>query len=181
MDLRFARFVEIRKWTVSYVFCSEMIVRRPFLLLPSAPRWLRVVGVVCFCAGLAGLSPSALGQVVIVHPSITDEAVSRSALRAIFSGRLQSLSGQRLTVFVLDDLDPLHSSFSKEVLGVFPYQLRAAWNRAVFAGSGRAPVTVNSEQEMLRRVADTVGAVGYVSERGHHQGVRTLDIKGAPQ
>ncbi len=39
-------------------------------------------------------------------------------------------------VYVFADDDPAHLSFTKRYLRVFPYQLRAAWDRAVFTGSG---------------------------------------------
>lgn len=141
----------------------------------------RKAGVVVFLVVYSLLIPfrDTAAQVVIAHPSVAADSVSRTALRAIFSGRLQSLGGQRLTVFVYSDRDPLHEAFSKEILGVFPYQLRDAWNRAVFAGTGAAPVTVASEAEMLGRVAQTIGAIGYVAESIPHEGVRFLAIEGA--
>jgi hypothetical protein len=71
--------------------------------------------------------------------------------------------GTPVRVFVLSDRDPAHREFSKKLLGVFPHQLRRSWDRTVFSGLGQAPTEVEDEAEMLRRVAETPGAVGYVS------------------
>lgn len=136
---------------------------------------------------LAGLAVAAFlswpvscpAQAVIVHESLGVETVSPAVLRAVFSMRLQSLGGQRLTVFVLDPRSPVHERFSKEVLGVFPYQLQNAWNRAVFSGTGVAPMVLGTEAEMLRRVAETAGAIGYVSVPPQTAGIRVLKVEEA--
>ncbi|WP_082830034.1 hypothetical protein [Ectothiorhodospira sp. BSL-9] len=114
---------------------------------------------------------------MIAHESLPDNAITLPMLRAIFSMRLQSLQGERLTVFVLDSRHPDHEAFSKEVLGVFPYQLQNAWNRVIFSGTGRGPVTVESSQEMLRRVSQTPGGVGYVTGPVDHPGVRVISME----
>ncbi|MBK1692488.1 hypothetical protein [Ectothiorhodospira mobilis] len=134
---------------------------------------------------LAGLAVAVLlpwtcacpAQVVIAHASLGVDSVSPAVLRAVFSMRLQSLRGQRLTVFVLDPRSPVHERFSKEVLGVFPYQLQHAWNRAVFSGTGAAPMVLGTEAEMLRRVAETAGAIGYVSAPPERPGIRVLKVE----
>ena len=40
----------------------------------------------------------------------------------------------------------------------------SAWDRLVFSGTGQAPDTVTSTEEMLARVASTPGAIGYLSQ-----------------
>ncbi len=47
---------------------------------------------------------------------------------------------------------------------MYSYVLRAAWDRMVFTGTGLAPTVVRSEEEMRRRVRETPGAIGYVSD-----------------
>jgi len=70
--------------------------------------------------------------------------------------------GSAIRVFVLEDKKNAHIVFCKDVLGMFPYQLRRVWDRQVFSGTGTAPILVESEQEMLQRVAETKGAIGYL-------------------
>lgn len=71
--------------------------------------------------------------------------------------------GSPIKVFVLPDENPLHISFSKYVLHVFPYQLRSAWDRLVFSGTGEEPVKVTTEQQMRSVIGSTPGAIGYLS------------------
>lgn len=71
--------------------------------------------------------------------------------------------GSPIRVFVMPDEHPLHIAFSKHILNVFPYQLRAAWNRLVFSGMGEEPIIVKSEKKMRAIVSSTPGAIGYLS------------------
>jgi ABC-type phosphate transport system substrate-binding protein len=100
----------------------------------------------------------------VAHPSVSTEHLSKNLLRSIFSMRLRTWrDGLPIRVFVLPDDAPLHSVFAKQKLNIFPYQLRSVWDRLIFSGTGQAPITVRSEEEMRTRVANTPGAIGYLS------------------
>jgi ABC-type phosphate transport system substrate-binding protein len=115
---------------------------------------------------------------VITHPGVVEKSLSRSALRAIFGMRLHAWpDGVAIKVFVMPDDAPLHAVFSKEKLNVFPYQLRTAWDRLVFSGTGQAPETVTSQEEMLAKVASTPGAIGYLTKSRMDGRVNVLQIK----
>ncbi|MDE2366130.1 MAG: hypothetical protein KGM95_04270 [Betaproteobacteria bacterium] len=115
---------------------------------------------------------------VIANSSVTEKTLSKSSLRAIFGMRQHAWpDGTAIRVFVLPDDAPLHAVFSKEKLNVFPYQLRSAWDRLVFSGTGQAPDTVNSPEEMLAKVASTPGAIGYLIKSKADGRVNVLQIK----
>jgi ABC-type phosphate transport system substrate-binding protein len=125
--------------------------------------------------------PAAFGEemVAIVNPSVSQTSITRNFARALFGMRAQRWPGDGgdVTVFVLPDQHVLHAAFAKNVLDMFPQQLRNAWDRLVYSGTGRAPVEVSSEEEMLEGVAATPGAVGYVSKgKVNAKRVRTLDV-----
>jgi hypothetical protein len=116
----------------------------------------------------AGLVLSSIGypaqsQDMIRNPSLPATSLKRGEAVLLFSLRAQRwYDGQSVKVFVLPDDHPVHSSFSKKILGLFPYQLRRVWDRQVFSGTGQAPTIVYSEAEMIDRVSGTRGAIGYV-------------------
>lgn len=115
---------------------------------------------------------------VIANPSVSEKVLSKSSLRAIFGMRVHAWpDGAAVRVFVMPDDAPLHSAFAKEKLNVFPYQLRSAWDRLVFSGTGQAPDTVASAEEMLARVASTPGAIGYLPKSKIDGRVHALQIK----
>lgn len=117
-------------------------------------------------------------MVAITAPSSNENAIPRSTLRAIFGMRLHKWSdGTPIKVFVFRDDAPEHVAFSKQVLQVFPHQLRQAWDRLVFSGLGQYPEQVSSTQEMLARVAATPGAIGYLRASEVNQNVHILKIR----
>ena len=93
------------------------------------------------------------------------DSLSADTLREIFFMRLTSWpDGTPIRVFVLPDKHPLHVRFAKEVLGVYPFQLRAAWDRLIFSGTGLIPHVVETVGEMRERVRATPGGIGYVDQ-----------------
>ncbi|UJP05724.1 MAG: hypothetical protein LZF61_01755 [Nitrosomonas sp.] len=85
--------------------------------------------------------------------------------------------GTKIRVFVLADEHELHQIVSKEKLNVFPYQLRSTWDRLVFSGTGQAPIQVNSSEEMLQKIANTPGAIGYLWSMDIDENVKVLEVE----
>ncbi|WP_021029194.1 hypothetical protein [Litchfieldella anticariensis] len=105
--------------------------------------------------------------VLVVHPSVQTQSVTRDTARAIFAMRQRTWpNGQAIHVVVLPNRHPIHERFTKEVLGVYPHQLQLSWDRLVFSGTGQAPDQVSTPSDMLEHIATTPGAVGYI-ERGY--------------
>lgn len=100
---------------------------------------------------------------VIVSSDVRLESVSRQFLLSVFSMRLNYWDdGTPVQVFVFPDDHSVHHTFTKRYLGVFPYQLRNHWDRAVFTGSGSAPVEVADTEQMLEMISSRKGAIGYI-------------------
>ncbi|SET00101.1 hypothetical protein SAMN05216326_1099 [Nitrosomonas marina] len=115
---------------------------------------------------------------IVTHPSVNEDSISKNYLRAIFSMRPRAWSNDLIIkVFVLPDDNPLHHSFAKEQLGLFPYQLRQSWDRLVFSGTGQAPTTVSSNEEMRLRIMNTPGAIGYLETAYIDDEINILQIK----
>ena len=124
--------------------------------------------------------------------------ITRNALSAIFGMRLRAWAdGTPIRVYVLPDGNTVHIAFSKEILGVFPHQLRTAWDRLVFSGTGQAPLQVSDEEEMRTRIAgidaarpevvgseeemreklaQNAGAIGYLSRKMIDERVAVLQV-----
>ena len=100
----------------------------------------RLIGILTLCIASAipdigDAVPMETSPVIIVNPTAHSKALlSKTMLSAIFGMRLRKWEdGSPIKVFVLPDDDLLHIEFSKYILHVFPYQLRAAWDRLVFS------------------------------------------------
>ncbi len=134
-------------------------------------RWIGLWLTLSFCTALYA------EPVAIVHPGEAHTKIERKTLRAAFGMILQVWpDGQPLTVFVFRDDDSLHQQFCRKVLGVLPYTLRRNWDRLLFSGAAQAPIVVDSPQEMLRRVATTPGAIGYIEKEFANESVSIVEI-----
>ncbi|WP_239496124.1 hypothetical protein [Salinicola peritrichatus] len=115
---------------------------------------------------------------VITNPTVNQASLPLETVRAIFAMRQRTLpGGQAVHVFVLSDNNPIHEDFSKRILGVYPHQLRLAWDRAVFSGTGQAPNEVADETAMLEAVASTPGGIGYVKQSSLNNQVQVLSVE----
>jgi ABC-type phosphate transport system substrate-binding protein len=115
---------------------------------------------------------------VIVNSANPQVSISQTGLNAIFNMRLRQWNdGSPVTVYVFQDEDPLHKSFCKQKLHVFPHQIRRGWNRLIFSGTGQAPLVVETKEDMLKQVSETPGAIGYLSGKDLTTAVKTLEIE----
>ncbi len=118
--------------------------------------------VLCFICLISPLSPAVE---LIVNSSVPITSLSATEARNIFTMRTQQWpNGQPIKVFVLNDDHPLHQQFSKENLHVFPYKLRRTWDRNIYSGTGGAPTTLNSEEEMIEAISTLAGSIGYANK-----------------
>lgn len=143
------------------------------------PRRTLQTGLINLVGGiaLALCSLSTRAVEVIAHADVMTSELTVSAARAMFGMRQGKWpDGTLLRVFVLPDSYPLHNAFCKEVLDIFPYQLRQSWDRQVYSGTGQAPIELNSEEQMIERVSRTPGAIGYVKKVSNHDAVRIISV-----
>lgn len=144
--------------------------------LPCGFKSILLAGLVFFSTvAVAGETVKTVRPVI--HPGINTDHLSRNLLRSIFGMRLRTWQdGLPVRVFVLPDDAPIHGIFTKQQLNIFPYQLRAGWDRLTFTGTGQAPIIVQSEDEMYSLVASTPGAIGYLSEARIDKHVRVIHV-----
>ena len=115
---------------------------------------------------------------VIVNSANPQRKISQTGLNAIFNMRLRHWNDESpITVYVLPDENPLHKTFCKQKLHAFLHQLRKGWNRLVFSGTGQAPLTIETKEDMVKRISETPGAIGYLSGRDLTANVKILDIE----
>jgi ABC-type phosphate transport system substrate-binding protein len=139
---------------------------------------MKVVYQLTFAALFLCLAVNSHAVELIANSTVPQENLSRSMVRSIFSMRMTSWpNGMPIRVFVLGDKDELHAQFSKRILGVFPHQLRRAWNRQIFSGIGQAPEKVESKREMLDKVSHTPGAIGYLPEDMINEQIRKIAVE----
>ncbi|MCG7599356.1 hypothetical protein MHM84_06125 [Halomonas sp. McH1-25] len=140
-----------------------------------AARWLVLIALSLAC--LTSWADDPNDVIMIAHPNVRVDTLARDTARAIFGMRQRTWpDGQAVSVFVLPDSHPIHARFAKSLLDVYPHQLRLAWDRAVFSGTGQAPNRVSTQAELLHHVASTPGGLGYIQRGYVNDSVRILSL-----
>ncbi len=133
---------------------------------------------ILFVLILMGTGYTHAGQKLIAHPSVGEHTISINTTRLMFSMQWRQWpDGSPVRVFVLADNHPQHRAFAKDLLKLYPRQLRRVWDRQLYSGTGQTPETVSSEAEMRSRVATTPGAIGYLSSENIDESVHVLTIQ----
>lgn len=112
--------------------------------------------------------------VVIAHRAIPDSTVDRRALLDYYSGDIKAWSdGTRVVVLDLDDNKDIRDRFF-DFLGKTSSRMRSIWLKNMLSGEGKPPDALPDEDEVIRKVAATPGAIGFVSRDKLGENVKVL-------
>jgi ABC-type phosphate transport system substrate-binding protein len=129
---------------------------------------------------LGGILPQQLlfGQevVVIAHPDTPGETISKSVVLDFFTGERRHWSNDQ-EVIPLDLQEPkeVRKTFYKS-LGKSSSRMRSIWMKSKLSGEGEPPEAIKSEKELVLRVANTPGAIGFVRRESVSESVKLLVI-----
>ena len=142
--------------------------------------WLKkLISIVLVVAGICGAMKCVAEIELITNPSNPIERIDIKEVRALFSMRVRTWENQKpVHVFVLEENNPVHQQFCKDILKIFPHQLQAGWDRLVFSGTGEAPKVVASEAQMIEAIRSTPGSIGYISKQeSTHENVKVIHVE----
>lgn len=113
---------------------------------------------------------------IIAHKSAPVDDIKKTELLDFYTGDIKKWANQ--TPVVVFDLKP--KSEVKEVfynfLGRSPSRMKSIWLKKMLSGEGEPPQALESEEEMVKKVAETAGAIGFVSKAKLNDEVKTLFI-----
>jgi ABC-type phosphate transport system substrate-binding protein len=133
-------------------------------------------------AGLAIAEPVSSGTAefrVVVNASVHGTWISRAALSAIFKGKADRWGGDEASAKPVDQSasSSVRHAFTAAVLGLSMGEIQRYWQDRVARERLFPPPEKASDAEVLRYVAETAGAVGYVGPGAAiPDGVKVLSI-----
>jgi ABC-type phosphate transport system substrate-binding protein len=134
--------------------------------------------IVMFAAGVGIGGPVAAADIqVIANPSVKSASVSVDELKNVFLGNTTSLSDGSKVEPVLAESGAAHDEFLKDVVGKSGPALKNHLKTLVFTGKGSMPKSFASEADIVKYVAKTPGAIGYVSAAADASGVKKVSLK----
>lgn len=143
-------------------------------------RLLRILFPLTMALLLTTATAAAVGgdMVLIAHRSVPVDRISKGGLSRLYlRGGAHWPDGTAALPFDVAGEPPHKLAFYRENLERSLYEVRAQRARQIFTGIGDVPDTVSSFDEMIRRVAATPGAVGYVPAAMVDGSVRALAVE----
>ena len=111
-----------------------------------------------------GVDANELELAVIVHPSRSG-ALTRETVQRIYLQRQRFWEDGRAIVAINQEVaTPARDAFTRRVFGDEAVRLPAYWNEQYFHGV-LPPITLGSEEAVVRYVASRPDAIGYVDVR----------------
>lgn len=114
---------------------------------------------------------------VIANNSVAASEIDSETLQAIFLGKKSQWESGDSIVPVNLKKGPTHQQFLKVIVRRTPAQYRSFWRRAIFTGTGMPPKSFATEEEIVKFVRASSGAIGYIDSSKPHEGVKVLSIK----
>ncbi len=120
---------------------------------------------------------SAQSQVaVIANKAVPINEIKKTELLDFYTGDTKKWDNQiPVIVFDLKLKSAVKDTFYN-FLGKSPSRMKSIWLKKMLSGEGEPPKALESEEDMLKKVAETSGAIGFVSKEKINGEVKTLLI-----
>ena len=114
---------------------------------------------------------------IIANKEVPETALTQEEIQKIFLGKtVKWQDSSRIRFVILKDVQ-IHGLFLRQYLKKSNAKWKSYWKRMVFAGSGVAPKSINTEAEMIDIVSKTEGAIGYISTVGLPDNAENKPVK----
>ena len=111
--------------------------------------------------------------VVIVHPG-NAAALDEEQIAKIFLGQSRTFPGGAEATPVDQKEGAVREEFGNKVLKKNPAQLKALWARQIFTGGSKPPKELGSDDDVLKFVSSTPGAIAYVDSGKANKSVKVI-------
>lgn len=132
-------------------------------------KTLTFLAALCLCTG------NAASQVaVIANKSVPIDEVKQAELLDYYTGDIRRWNDKLpVVVFDLKPKEEIKESFYK-YLGKSTSRMKSIWMKNLLAGEGEPPEALESEDEILAKVASTPGGIGFVRKEKVDKNVKVL-------
>jgi len=110
------------------------------------------------------ISATSAQVAVIAHKSVPLDTIKKSELLNFFTGDVSFWSdGKPIIIFDLKSKGEMKDTFY-HFLGISSSRIKSIWMKRMLSGDADPPEFLKSEEDMLKKVAATAGAIGFVSQ-----------------
>lgn len=118
---------------------------------------------------------------VIVHASNPHNSMTKQEISKLFLKKMKRWTKWKRKVRPVDQEENavIRKTFSKVIHGRKVKSIKAYWQDQVFAGRGKPPYELSSDQDVMDYVAKNPGAIGYISASSEitEKSIKVLQVK----
>ena len=115
---------------------------------------------------------------IIVNTSNPASSMEKGKISKLFLKKVSKWDdGGGVSPVDLEVSSDTRESFSKDVHGKSPRQIKNYWQQQLFSGKAAPPPEKASDDEVISFVKANTGAIGYVSAGASVEGVKVLSIE----
>lgn len=124
---------------------------------------LLLLGLACLCPPATWSAPDEPALAIVMASGSAPPRLGREQVAQIFKHKKRYWDdGSRIQAVNLPASHPLRRSFTQQIYGRNPEELEDYWRDQYFHGV-LPPFVLGSEEAVIRLVASTPGAIGYIS------------------
>ena len=113
---------------------------------------------------------------IIGNRTLPFDTISKKDLVDIFKQKKTIWENNEKLHIVLLERGEAHKLFLRTYLRKTPIQYTLYWKKLVFTGKGSIPITFRAEKNLMKHVALTGGAIGYISNKIKPHRVKVIKI-----
>ena len=113
--------------------------------------------------------------VVIVNPESKVKSLNNNYAKMIFMKKIKELpNGEVLIPLDHDSESEIYNEFYKSIANKNRSRMSRYWAKRIFTGKGEAPEVLNSDEEVIRRIMNSLDSVGYINSESLVDGVKVI-------
>ena len=112
----------------------------------------------------------------IGNKNIPENELRKSDIMNIFLGKQSQWSDKQTITICLLQEKVAYNIFTRRYLNKTPMQFNRYWRKMMFTGKGIMPEPFTSKEELLKFIAETNGAIGYLPSEVNANGVKTISV-----
>lgn len=117
------------------------------------------------------------GVAVITHPGVKEIGLSKTKLAQIYLGKMKNYSnGKNIKAVDLPKNSAAHKKFYKSVVKKSDSAMNRHWSKLKFTGKGKPPKKLDTARDVIKWVANTEGAIGYIDGKYLNKSVKVVLI-----
>ena len=109
------------------------------------------------------------------NKGLSGQTLDADAVKAVLLGKKATLGSDRVIIVIIKSSDK-QEAFLKDHVGMTTDQFNTYWRRLYMTGGGSAPKNVDTEEDAIKLVAGTPGAVAVI-DSGKSDGLVVLAAK----